>query len=96
MVVNRSVSIHWKLPGTGSLFYEKKRRKRYIFLVYSSVRRLHIPVTLIAPYPSVTTTSSVNRLLGTPLLMKCLTSRYLLPVGSSFIMAAVHPPSQYI
>ena len=40
-------------------------------------------------YPSVTVTARVRMLLGTPALMKCLTVRYLLPVASSFIMAAV-------
>jgi len=36
----------------------------------------------------VTETARVRILLGIPALMKCLTVRYLLPVGSSFMIAA--------
>lgn len=48
----------------------------------------YMPLTLMAPYPRVTTTTRVMRLLGTPRLMKCFTWRYLWPVASSFMIAA--------
>lgn len=52
------------------------------------LHRDYMPVTLIAAYPTVTTTTSVSILLGTPQLIKCLTCKYLWPAGSSFMMAA--------
>lgn len=45
--------------------------------IYRQIPRAspHIPTTLIAPYPTVTTTTRVSKLLGTPRLIKCLTCR---------------------
>lgn len=42
----------------------------------------------MAAYPIVIVTTRVMMLLGTPRLMKCFTFRYLLPVVSSFMIAA--------
>lgn len=46
------------------------------------------PTITIAPYPTVITTPRVMIEEGTPLEMKCLTLRYLMPVWESSIMIA--------
>lgn len=51
----------------------------------------HIPTITIDPYPTVITTNNVRILAGIPLLMKCLTCRYLCPVCESSIMIAATP-----
>ena len=47
-----------------------------------------MPATRMSPYPRVITTTHVNRLLGTPRVIKCFTCRYRSPAASSFMMAA--------
>lgn len=53
---------------------------------------LQNPTATIKPYPSVTMTPKAMKLAGMPLVRKCDTLRYLLPVWLSSIMIAARAP----
>ena len=78
----------YKVPDATMYPSSPSHSTRLAWVVRRQLEPVYMPVILIAAYPTVRTTVSVNRLLGTPRLMKCFTFKYLCPAGSSFMMAA--------